>query len=286
MISFSLKKAIAALVIGLAAGTAAQAQDVVQEARDALPEAVRDSGVLSIATSLQWAPFGYVDEDGNPEGIDLRLMKVLAAKLGLEAEFDNIKFPSIVPGVQTGRYAAGVNQMGITAERAEVVAFVPYFNSKYGLLVPTGKTDIDINDLCGVKLALTQGSSQIAVAEQLSARCEADGKEPIGMDFYPNSADTYLAVANGRGDGFLTARAVGVYTAQMNDKLEMTDGILDGRSSISGIVVSKEDPAMQEALTLALVSAVEDGSYAEILEHFGVPEGMLSIEQIQNPPSF
>ena len=61
MISFSLKKAIAALVIGLAAGTAAQAQDVVQEARDALPEAVRDSGVLSIATSLQWAPFGYVD---------------------------------------------------------------------------------------------------------------------------------------------------------------------------------------------------------------------------------
>ena len=210
----------------------------------------------------------------------------LAAKLGLEAEFDNIKFPSIVPGVQTGRYAAGVNQMGITAERAEVVAFVPYFNSKYGLLVPTGKTDIDINDLCGVKLALTQGSSQIAVAEQLSAKCEADGKEPIGMDFYPNSADTYLAVANGRGDGFLTARAVGVYTAQMNDKLEMTDGILDGRSSISGIVVSKEDPAMQEALTLALVSAVEDGSYAEILEHFGVPEGMLSIEQIQNPPSF
>ena len=121
-------------------------------------------------------------------------MKVLAAKLGLEAEFDNIKFPSIVPGVQTGRYAAGVNQMGITAERAEVVAFVPYFNSKYGLLVPTGKTDIDINDLCGVKLALTQGSSQIAVAEQLSAKCEADGKEPIGS----MGDDTPMAVLSER----------------------------------------------------------------------------------------
>lgn len=283
----SLSLGLATLAVAFA-GVMAQAQDVavVADARDALPEDIKDAGVLNIATSLQWAPFGYTDEDGDPEGIDLQLMTLLAAKMGLEAKFDNIKFPSIVPGVQTGRYDAGVNQMGITAERSEVVDFVPYFNSKYGLLVPAGKTDTDINNLCGLKLALTQGSSQIAIAEQLSAKCVEEGKDEIAMDFYPNSADTYLAVANGRGDGFLTARAVGVYTSRFNDKLEMTDGILDGRSSISGIVVGKDDEALQKALTIALVSAVEDGSYAAILDSFGVPEGILTIEQIETPPSF
>ncbi|QEW24050.1 ABC-transporter arginine-binding protein precursor (plasmid) [Paracoccaceae bacterium] len=283
----SLTSGLAVLAIAFA-GAMAQAEEiaVVSEARDALPDDIRDAGVLNIATSLQWAPFGFTDESGEPEGIDLQLMTLLAAKLGLEAQFNDIKFPSIVPGVQTGRYDAGVNQMGITAERSEVVSFVPYFNSKYGLLVPAGKSDTDINDLCGLKLALTQGSSQIAIAEELSAKCEADGKTPIAMDFYPNSADTYMAVANGRGDGFLTARAVGVYTAQHNDKLEMTDGILDGRSSISGIVVGKDDAALQNALTLALVSAINDGTYAKILDNFGVPEGILTVEQVETPPSF
>lgn len=275
----------AAVAIGV---TAAQAQDVavVQEARDALPEQLRESGVLNIATSYQWAPFGYLDENSQPEGIDLRLMSLLAQKLGLEANFNNIKFPSIVPGVQNGRFDAGVNQMGITAERAEVVDFVPYFNSMYGLLVPNGNTDVDINHMCGLTLALTQGSSQIAIAEELSQNCVDAGEAEINMDFYPSSADSFLAIANGRGDGFLTARAVGVYTASLNDRLDMTDGTLDGRSSISGIVVGKDNDELQNALTIALISAVEDGSYAAILDHFGVPEGILTLEQIQTPPSF
>jgi polar amino acid transport system substrate-binding protein len=271
--------ALAGLAIfGLAAPAASQ--DVVEAARAALPAAVRDAGVLNVATSLQWAPFAYASESGEAVGIDISLIKVLAAKLGLEPRFEDIKFPSIIPGVQTGRYEVGVNQIGITADRLKVVDLLPYFNSGYGLLIRKGVTGIDVNDLCGKTLALTQGSSQIAVAEELSAKCAEQSKPKIEMVFYPNSADTYLAVANGRGDGFLTARAVGIYISKGNPKLEVAPGALEGRSTLSGIVIGK-DSALYEAMQLALESAVEDGSYTAVLDAFGVADGAISLDRIK-----
>ena len=112
---------------------------------------------------------------------------------------------------------------------------------------------------------------------------EAQAKRTFATDEDGDPVDAGAAIASGKT---LTARAVGVYTAQHNDKLEMTDGILDGRSSISGIVVGKDDAALQNALTLALVSAINDGTYAKILDNFGVPEGILTVEQVETPPSF
>ena len=52
----SLTSGLAVLAIAFA-GAMAQAEEiaVVPEARDALPDDIRDAGVLNIATSLQWA---------------------------------------------------------------------------------------------------------------------------------------------------------------------------------------------------------------------------------------
>ena len=158
---------VLALGLLLVGGGAARAQ-VVDAARAALPDATRSSGVLKVATSLQWPPFAFSDERGTPDGIDIRLVKLLAGKLGLRPEFEDIKFPAIVPGVASGRYDIGVDQIGDTAERAKAVAFLDYFNSGLGLLVRKGETGIDVNHLCGHTLVLTQGSAQVGVAEAVS----------------------------------------------------------------------------------------------------------------------
>jgi len=272
------------LGILLAGPAFAQTAQVVEPARAALPDAVRTSGVLKVATSLQWPPFDYQAENGMPDGIDIRLVKLLAGKLGLRPEFEDIKFPSIVPGVASGRYDIGVDQIGITAERLKAVDFLAYFNSGYGLLVRQGVTDIDVNHLCGRTLVLTQGSAQVAVAETLSRDCVKAGEKEITFQFYPNSADTYLALSNGRGDGFLTARAVGVWIAKGNSNLTMTSGMLPDMTTLSGIVIGRDNKALHEALRLALESAIADGSYMKIMTDYGVPDGALTVEQIRNPP--
>ncbi|WP_046868171.1 ABC transporter substrate-binding protein [Microvirga massiliensis] len=274
----------AAAVIGFSTLAAlpvdAQAASVVEAARNALPDPLKSSSTLKVATSLQWPPFAYMDEKGEMEGIDIRLVRLLGEKLGLKVEIEDVKFPSIVPGVSNGRYDVGVNQIGITPERAKVADFVPYLISGFSLLVRKGTTGIDVYNLCGRTLALTQGSGQIPVAEKLSAQCVQEGKKEISFLFFPNSADTYLALSNGRGDGFLVGKPAGVYIAKSNPKLEMTTSVLKDSQTIAGIVIAKGNTALQKALMVALEDAVADGSYHKILEEFGVPDAALTVEQI------
>ena len=268
---------------GLLLAQAAAAQTVVEQARAALPQEMRSAGVLKVATSLQWPPFDYAAEGGAPDGIDIRLVKLLAAKLGLTPRFDDLKFSSIVPGVAAGRYDIGVDQIGHTPERAAAVGFVDYYRSDYSLLVRQGADPaLDATHLCGHTLALTQGSAQVGVAAQLSADCVKAGQPPIATLMFPNSADTYLALANGRGDGFLTDKAVGVFITKTNGKLAMTDAILPGLTTPAGIVVAKPNTALQTALRLALESAAADGSYGAIMAAFGVPEGALDAAQLHS----
>jgi polar amino acid transport system substrate-binding protein len=99
-----------------AAQVAAQSPAVSEAARAALPAKVREEGVLRIATSLQWAPFAYRSEKDEAVGIDISLMKVIAAKLGLKFTFDDLKFPAIIPGVTSGRYHVGVDQLSMSPD--------------------------------------------------------------------------------------------------------------------------------------------------------------------------
>jgi polar amino acid transport system substrate-binding protein len=260
------------------------AQPVDPAARAALPDKNKQSGTLEVATSLQWPPFDFKSQSGQPDGLDIRLVTSLAKRLGLTPKFTDVKFPAIVPGVTNGRFDIGVDQLAETPERQKVAQFVPYFGGSLGLLVRHGETGLSVADLCGHTLALTQGSSQVAVAQRLSGQCTAAGKKPIGMMYYPDSADTYMAVANGRGDGFLTDRAVGVYIARHNDKLSMTTETVEGTRSLAGIVVAKDNAQLATALRLALLAMMDDGEYQKLLADYGVADAALKPDEVHSSP--
>lgn len=245
---------------------------VVPAARKQLPEAVRSSGVLKVATSLQWPPFGYKDDDGQPAGLDLDLMKAIAGRLGLKVSITDLKFDSIVPSVSNGRYDVGVNELADTAERRAQVQFVDYYNGGIGLLVPKGQTtDISPTNLCGHTLSLTQGSSQVELGKGISKQCVADGKPPIDFKLFSDSASTILAVANKRVEGFMTDVAVGVHlTRTTNKTLAVLPGDVPNSQNRSGIVIAKDNGALAKAVQTALQSMIDDGSYAKVLKQWGV----------------
>ena len=276
---FSLVATLA--ISSLATAAAAQTIAADEAARAALPENVRAGGELLVATSLQWAPFAYRSASNEAVGIDISLMNIIAGKLGLTAKLDDIKFPTIVPGVSTGRYHVGVNQLSITKERLAAVDMVPYFITTSVVLVQKGKTDIDINNLCGKTFVVTQGSVQVTQLEEVSKACEARGAQPITQQLYPSSAETLLAVANGRGDAFLTAAPQAHYIASVNDKVEVIPGDVNVSRAPAGIVVEKGNAAMRKAVGLALISAINDGSYQALLDEYGVGSGAVPVDTIR-----
>jgi polar amino acid transport system substrate-binding protein len=271
----------ALLLLGLTAGQAA-AQSVAEPARAALPAKVRDGGTLNIATALQWAPFAYRNEKDEAVGIDISLMKVISAKLGLKPAFEDLKFPAIIPGVQSGRFHVGVDQLSMSPERLAVVDMIPYFQATSVLLVPAGKTIKDVANLCGMTFVVTQGSVQVRQLNQLSEACVAKGNKPIVQQLYPSSAESLLAVSNGRGDAFLTAAPQGVYISRVNKKVELVPGdVPNVERQPAGIAFEKGNAAMRKAISLALGSAIEDGSYKAILKEFAVENSAVTIEEVR-----
>jgi polar amino acid transport system substrate-binding protein len=270
-----------ALALLAAAPTRAQTIAVSEAARAALPERVRQEGVLRIATALQWAPFAYRSDKDEPVGIDISLVRLLAAKLGLQPSLDDMKFPSIITGVSSGRYHVGVNQLSMTPERLAAVDMVPYFSTTSVVLVRRGKTVSDLRNLCGMTFVVTQGSVQTRQLNQMSAACKARGQAEIVQQLYPSSADTLLALSNGRGDAFLTAAPQGVYISRINPRVTLVPGdVPDTERFPAGIMVEKGNVEMRRAVALALVSAIEDGSYLKVLEEFGVASSAVSAETV------
>lgn len=264
------------------AQVAAQSAGVAEAARAALPAKVREEGTLRIATALQWAPFAYRSEKDEAVGIDISLMKVISAKLGLKFTFDDLKFPAIIPGITTGRYHVGVDQLSMSPERLAVVDMIPYFDATSVLLIPAGKPAPDLANLCGLTFVVTQGSVQVSQLNQLSEACVAKNAKPIVQQLYPSSAETLLAIANGRGDAFLTAGPQGVYISRINAKVVLVKGdVPDVKRQPAGIALEKGNAAMRKAIALALVSAMEDGSYKAILEEFGVASSAVPIDLVR-----
>ena len=116
----------------------AHAQPVNDAARAALPAAIRQAGVLKVATALQWPPFDFQGPDGTPQGLDIDLVRALAARLGLSPEFTDVKFPAITPAVGNGRFDIGVDEIDDTPERRQTVQLVDYYVAGVQLLVRPG----------------------------------------------------------------------------------------------------------------------------------------------------
>ena len=115
--------------------------DTVEE-KDLLGR-IQEAGKIVIATEGDWAPWTYHDETGELVGFDIEVGKALAEILGVEADFVETDWDSILAGVDSGRFDIACNGVGYTEERAEKYAFTdPYVYTHKVLIVRADNEDI------------------------------------------------------------------------------------------------------------------------------------------------
>lgn len=132
---------------------------------------IQKQGYITIATEGTWAPWTYHDESGELVGIDIELGKLIAAKLGVEARFEETQWDAILAGIDAGRFDIACNGVGKTETRAEKYNFSdPYVFTNKVLIVKSDNTEINsFEDINGKKNANTASSTYAAVAESYGA---------------------------------------------------------------------------------------------------------------------
>jgi polar amino acid transport system substrate-binding protein len=236
-----------------------------------LPAEVADTGTLVIGTDPTYAPNEFKNEAGDPIGWGIEIASGIAAKLGLEPEFQVAKFDNIIPSVTGGKADIGESSFTDTVEREQQVDFVNYYTAGIQWASAKGK-DVDPDNACGLKVAVQ--ATTYEDTDEVPAKsdaCVAAGKPPIDKLKFDTQADVANAVVLGQADALSADSPVTLYAIdQTGDKLQLAGETFD--VAPYGIVTAKGSE-LTAAVQAALQSMVDDGSYQAILDDWGVADG-------------
>jgi len=250
--------------------------EVDEELAALVPAEISEDGVISVGSDTTYAPSEFLAEDGETIiGFDVDLFTLVAQKLGLEAEFETAAFDSIIAGVGSGRYEAGVSSFTINEERLAEVNMVSYFNAGTQWATREGNPDdVDPDNACGLSIAVQTGTVQVDDITARSEACEAAGDEAIDIQQFESQADATAATASGRVAAVLADSPVMAYAVQQTDgALELLGDIYD--SAPYGFVVPKAQTQFAEAIARAVQALIDEGAYEEALTNWGVEDGAI-----------
>ncbi|HRY08425.1 MAG: ABC transporter substrate-binding protein [Actinobacteria bacterium] len=249
-----------------------------------VPEAIKQSGTLTFGTDASYAPSEFLADDGTTiVGFDVDLGKAIAAKLGLQGQFENSTFDSLIVGVQNGKFPASMSSFTITPEREEQVNMISYFSAGTSWAVETGNpSGISVEDPCGKTVAVQKATVQVDDIEAKNDDCKSAGKPEINIQQYGLQSEATTAVVSGKADAMLADSPVVAYAIEQSGKLEQLGEVYD--SAPYGIVVPKEETEFATAIQGAVDALIADGTYMAILDEWGVGNGAVPAAEV-NPSS-
>jgi serine/threonine protein kinase len=239
-----------------------------------VPEAIRSAGKLVVGINEPYAPAEFRDADGNLIGFDVDLMNAVAHLLGLEVEYRETAFESIIPSVQGKAFDVGLSSFTDTKEREAAVDFVTYFQAGTQWAQRPGAA-VNPNNACGLRVGVQ--SRTIQDTDELpvkSKACVAVGSPPIVAIDYDSQDDVTAALTAGELDAMSTDSPVTGYAVNRSDgALEAAGEIFN--AAPYGWPVAKGSP-LAEPLRQAVMSLIASGEYRTIMTSWGVEAGMIT----------
>ncbi len=221
---------------------------------------VKSSGKLTIGTEGTYAPFTFHTISGDLTGFDVEIGEAIAKQLNVKPVFVESKWDGLIAGLDAKRYDVVINEVGISPERQKKYAFsAPYIASKAVLVVKSDNKSIhQFSDLSGKNSAQSLTSNYAQIARHYGATL-------VNTDGFNQSIDL---VVQGRAD------------ATVNDNLSYLDFkkhrpsapvkvvASEENASASGVLMRKDDTALQTAINTALATIKKDGTYDKISQKY------------------
>jgi polar amino acid transport system substrate-binding protein len=267
----------AAVTMGIgpaeAQNTELPVQPVVEELVKLLPPRVAATKTFTLAVALGSPPDDYRDEKGEIVGWEIDILRGATQALGLRLDIRPTTFDTLIPGLQAKRFEAAVGQMGVNVVREQVVDMIGTLLGNQ-LFAALATSDIKVNsldDICGLTVATTRGSRELAFVETQNPKCEAAGKKPINALAFADGNGAADSLMSKRADLFwLGSTAVGYFVNQSKGRAKVVGSYTD--TSYIGIALPKASD-MSTPLQAAIQHLIDDGGYQKIVQKWGLESG-------------
>lgn len=247
--------ALALAACGSSSDTASQ--DVA--AADKL-QAIKDAGTIRVGFEGTFAPWNYHNESGELVGMEKEIADLIAADLGVKAEYIETQWDSLIAGVDANRYDIVINNVSPTEERKQKYDFsVPYVASEGKVAVLESSSLQKIEDLNGATAASSETSNFRTLLEAAGAK----------MTIVSGFDEAIEQVLSGRVDAVGNdAVTFAYYKEQHPDApIRLLEGVL-GDASQSAILMPKGATSLQKAIDDSITKHLENGDLKAIYEKY------------------
>lgn len=213
---------------------------------------------IRIATEGAWAPFNYIDNNGEPQGFDVDIAWALCEQMEADCKVVTQDWDGLIPGLKVRKFDAIIASMSITEERLRQVDFTDkYYSGGLRYLAPKGK-EFDLDSLEGKVI----GAQRATLAAQY---LEDNFMDTASLKFYDTQDSVYLDLVSGRLDIVLSDELPTydwLKTSGNGDEFEFKGESFKKEDEI-GIAVRKGDD-LKEKFNQALDAIIENGTYEKI----------------------
>lgn len=245
-----------------------------------LPQAIREAGVLRVATDLT-PPISFHDDAGKLIGIDADIAAALGVILGVEVQMTDLGAGAgIVPAILSRRFDMTISGINDDPQLEKQVDVIDYMFDATTIMVLEGNplAIASMDDLCGKRVVVPVGTFQNHLVTAFAEGCA----EPMAIMSLPKMPEVLQAVRSGRADATVNGYATSVYSTEKQvGKGVGLQALPDIRLAVGylGMLTHKENPDLRDTVVAALQQMVDEGGYAQIMERWGL--GPLAVETVK-----
>ncbi|NKQ51349.1 transporter substrate-binding domain-containing protein [Amycolatopsis sp. K13G38] len=253
----------------------------VPELHNALPQQVKDSGVLKFAGDSH-PPYRTVGTDGTTvTGIDKDFQDALGKLLGVRTETQIVtNLSAALQGMLSGRYDAFNGPVKATAEREQQFDTITWMTTRTSYVVPSNSTAgiKTVDDLCGKRVALVKASIVEDQLAKLSQYCTGKGKPAATALPLDDTNGTLLATQAGRADaaGMTQAAAIDVTSQQKGSYSYVTQTEAQGATADDLALLVPKSSGMGQVMLKAFQQLFDNGEYRRIMQQWGLTDVMVA----------
>ena len=231
-----------------------------------------------MGTDASYAPNEFFDTDNTTIiGMDIDLGHAIGKLEGVQWNFVNAGFDSIIPGIQSGKYQVGMSSFTDNKLREKVVDFDTYFTAGTSFYIGANEPKINggLSALCGRSVGVEKGTTQLDDTTAQNKKCTSAGKPGVKISAFPDQNGANEALAAGRVQIVMADSPVAAYAVKQSDGKFVLSGTPYGEAPY-GIAFPKDNPDLTKASLAALQKLIANGTYLTILKKWGVQVGAIT----------
>ena len=220
---------------------------------------VKKAGKLVVATSPDFPPFENL-EGGEVVGIEVEIMELICAQLGVELVLEQINFDAVLTGVQSGKYDCGMSGISVTPKREKNTLFTtPYCLAAQCIVVSADSTIASKADLTGKKISVQTGTTAAEF-------CSGEGYE---LSQFEANQDAKLALTQGKVDAWVVDDLTAAEMCKGDDSVKILSESMTTEPYAFAFAFGSED--LVKEINKILAELIDNGTIADLFEMYDAP---------------